>query len=44
MQFVVYSGLERVCVESLGGVGYCENLEDGGVMNNRSSARTFCGE
>ena len=23
----------RECMESLGGVGYCENLEDGGVMN-----------
>lgn len=26
------SGL-RACMESLGGVGYCENNEDGGVMN-----------
>ncbi|KAK5093817.1 hypothetical protein LTR70_001543 [Exophiala xenobiotica] len=23
----------RECMESLGGVGYCENVEDGGVMN-----------
>lgn len=23
----------RVCMESLGGVGYCENNEDGGIMN-----------
>jgi alkylation response protein AidB-like acyl-CoA dehydrogenase len=26
------SGL-RACMESLGGVGYCENNEDGGIMN-----------
>lgn len=26
------SGL-RACMESLGGVGYCENTEDGGIMN-----------
>lgn len=29
---MVYSGLESVCVESLGGISYRKNLEDGGAM------------